>query len=416
MIVIGNTLALLVVVPVLLMTWHWIRTPMFITPRGKRILLSLKLTILLFLLVALLDPRWPKNVVDETSSLVIAVDLSESIADDDLGKRLVELAAGCRRLESQYDIRMVLFDGGVTVLSADDTAQWVGSPNPGDVAGLRKRHRSARMGTDVGEGLRCAMVQIPAGRMGQVILLSDGRDNQENVAATLSALAAQGVVVHTVPLATRPPPAYPLPLRLGLPATAFIDEEIKAQVLIYSPADGPATLRLAGADGVGSDTHVVLRSGYSVHSVPLRVAQLGPQAFTVRVDSPYTPGGTAADAAGACGLVNVRRLPRVLVFAMDSGVGRVLSEVLVAEKIDFVTCTPASWPRDLPAAVRSATCVIINNLARKEFKDKELVAIRDSVKEGGGLMMIGGTQSFGAGDYTDTPIEEAMPVFMRGRR
>ncbi|MDR1484170.1 MAG: VWA domain-containing protein [Planctomycetaceae bacterium] len=57
---------------------------------------------------------------------------------------------------------------------------------------------------------------------------------------------------------------------------------------------------------------------------------------------------------------------------------------------------------------------ILDNLDSKAFKRDELQAFADRVREGSGLIMLGGFNAFGAGGYADTPLADVAPVEMRG--
>ncbi len=57
--------------------------------------------------------------------------------------------------------------------------------------------------------------------------------------------------------------------------------------------------------------------------------------------------------------------------------------------------------------------VILSNVSSLKMTKKQMENIRDYVREqGGGLIMVGGEESFGLGGYYRTPIEEALPVTM----
>jgi len=58
---------------------------------------------------------------------------------------------------------------------------------------------------------------------------------------------------------------------------------------------------------------------------------------------------------------------------------------------------------------------IIGDIDRTFFGTQQLGLVRDVVKEGKGLLMIGGYHSLGPGGYAGTPIEEALPVFLGDR-
>src|SRR6266700_1935651 len=57
--------------------------------------------------------------------------------------------------------------------------------------------------------------------------------------------------------------------------------------------------------------------------------------------------------------------------------------------------------------------VVLSNVSSLKLSKPQMALIRDYVRDqGGGLMMIGGEESFGLGGYYRTPIEEALPVTM----
>ncbi len=60
--------------------------------------------------------------------------------------------------------------------------------------------------------------------------------------------------------------------------------------------------------------------------------------------------------------------------------------------------------------------LILGSLERDLFSDEQLQFINRFVSEGGGLMMLGGENSFGPGGYGGTPVEEALPVVCGDRR
>jgi len=69
-------------------------------------------------------------------------------------------------------------------------------------------------------------------------------------------------------------------------------------------------------------------------------------------------------------------------------------------------------PKDM-AGLQKYDGLILSNVSSLKMTKKQMENIRDYVREqGGGLMMLGGEESFGLGGYYRTPIEEALPVTM----
>ena len=73
---------------------------------------------------------------------------------------------------------------------------------------------------------------------------------------------------------------------------------------------------------------------------------------------------------------------------------------------------PDRIPKDA-AGLQKYDGVILSNVSSLKMTKKQMEGIRDYVRDqGGGLIMIGGEESFGLGGYYRTPIEEALPVTM----
>ena len=57
--------------------------------------------------------------------------------------------------------------------------------------------------------------------------------------------------------------------------------------------------------------------------------------------------------------------------------------------------------------------IVLSNVSAIQLDRSSMTLIRDYVRDhGGGLIMLGGDESFGLGGYYQTPIEEALPVTM----
>ncbi|MDR0704376.1 MAG: VWA domain-containing protein [Planctomycetaceae bacterium] len=56
---------------------------------------------------------------------------------------------------------------------------------------------------------------------------------------------------------------------------------------------------------------------------------------------------------------------------------------------------------------------ILDDLDAKAFKPEELQALADRVREGAGLILLGGFHAFAAGGYADTPLADISPVELR---
>lgn len=74
-------------------------------------------------------------------------------------------------------------------------------------------------------------------------------------------------------------------------------------------------------------------------------------------------------------------------------------------------------PADLPigvAPLAAYKAVILANVSATELTEQRMRALQAYVRDlGGGLVVIGGPDSYGVGGYYQTPLEETLPVEMQ---
>ncbi|MGI4790931.1 MAG: glutamine amidotransferase, partial [Janthinobacterium lividum] len=89
-----------------------------------------------------------------------------------------------------------------------------------------------------------------------------------------------------------------------------------------------------------------------------------------------------------------------------------IKNALGAQQIDLDVQTPGGIPANVPA-LASYDAVVLSDVPAEELGPAQMTALEAATKEFGvGLGMIGGVNSFAAGDYVGTPVEDALPVKM----
>ena len=93
--------------------------------------------------------------------------------------------------------------------------------------------------------------------------------------------------------------------------------------------------------------------------------------------------------------------------------GHFLRDALAGDQISVVTINPEQFPNN-PVDLQGFNCVILANVPRGTgglSDDQETLAsyVHDT---GGGLVMIGGPQTFGAGGWQGSRLEQELPVTM----
>jgi uncharacterized membrane protein len=108
----------------------------------------------------------------------------------------------------------------------------------------------------------------------------------------------------------------------------------------------------------------------------------------------------------------VKGEPRVLVVKGDDDVAQQLVAALETERQTVETVIPEGLPSDL-AGLADFDSIVLVDVPRLRLSDPQLAALQVYVRDlGRGLVVVGGPRAYGAGGYTDTPLEETLPVDM----
>jgi Ca-activated chloride channel family protein len=381
--------------------WQHFRTLAPLSPRRRRASLAARLGLFFLLVLALADPRW----LGETrkQSVAFLVDASDSL-------RTAALEAATALAPTLPPELAPPAEGGPP--RDPDAARWLafaGSTrvlaSPAALAELDRRPLVPSR-TDLASALRLAHASLPADRVRSIVVLTDGVTEPAAWEALAASLTADGVRV--VPLAvTAPDEPEALIRSLEAPARVRQREPFRIQADITSNCAQAATLR-------------VFRNGILVQTSPARLA-IGANRFELtqvieadalaeyilRVEAEHD---TFADNNELAALVRAEGEPRVLLLTDTPAQARHLEHALRQEGIRL-DIRPA---RGAPLALgdlQNYALLILDNVSAPELGAPQLKLYASYVTDfGGGLLMLGGDQSFGLGGYHRTPVDEVLPV------
>jgi Ca-activated chloride channel family protein len=194
-----------------------------------------------------------------------------------------------------------------------------------------------------------------------------------------------------------------------LPTEVKFGEPFQAKVVAWSQSDTQGRLSLfRNGEFLGSQV-VRLSAGKNVYTYKQSLEQSGIHVYQASID---VEGDTIEDNNRAVGTVVVRGRPLVLLAEKDRAQAQTLSAVLRAQHVDVEVVEADRIPKEL-AGLQKYDGVILSNVSSLKMTKKQMENIRDYVRDqGGGLIMLGGEESFGLGGYYRTPVEEALPVTM----
>jgi Mg-chelatase subunit ChlD len=106
----------------------------------------------------------------------------------------------------------------------------------------------------------------------------------------------------------------------------------------------------------------------------------------------------------------VRDPARVLLVENVPGEASALQDALNGAQVQTDLVRPADLPSD-PAALAPYDAVVLVDVPAGALGAERMVALQQTVSaQGKGLVVVGGDQTFGLGDYADSALEEALPV------
>jgi uncharacterized membrane protein len=262
--------------------------------------------------------------------------------------------------------------------------------------------------TDLAAGLRLASAIMPSDSMRHVVLLTDGQQNLEDAMQEAQLLQQQGIRLDIVPL----PAAKNVEARINdisAPTEVRTNERFVLHVKLYTNVAQTSTLRVYLDQKLISQQKVTLVVGEQEVSINLLAPPPGFHTYRVTMEA---EADTIAQNNEAATYVNVQGPPRVLVVEGKPGSGQNIIAALKATKIDVTVGTPNDVPTTLDG-LAPYSAVILADVPALALGNTRMATLQAYVRDlGRGLVVSGGQNSYSLGGYTNTPLEQTLPVSM----
>ncbi len=353
---------------------------------------ALRLLVLALMIVALAAPAVMVGGGD--LSVVFAVDRSDSISADQqqAAQEFVRSAAAHTRPGDRV---------GLVTFGADALIEELPGPNP-QLAFTTQPVASA---TDVGQAIRTAISALPPEGARRIVLLSDGNDNRGALTDALALAQSEGVEVSVVPLEAGRTREVLID-EVAAPAEVLPTEQFAVKVAVVATAPATADLTVTAGDAVIDRRHLELRPGRTIVTLPQVARTEGLLHYTASLTA--EPDSTDANNRAEA-VVMVRGEPVIWYVARQPGP---LERLLSAQGLRVRAVPPEALPV-APAGYRGTSAVVLDDVPAMQLSASQMAALRDYVgRLGGGLLAVGGPNSFGVGGYAGTPLEDALPVTM----
>lgn len=269
--------------------------------------------------------------------------------------------------------------------------------------------------TNVQGALAMAMALFTDDTARRVVLLSDGNENVGHALEEADQYKAAGVPIDVVPLRYEHGDEVVFE-RLATPPTANAEETVDLQMVLRATKSTKGSIQLFHNDKLAQTLPVQLDEGANRYkmAVPMRVA--GAHRFRAAFQPEDAKKDTITANNEARAFTIVSGQGRILILTQEGESGddmrsaQILGRALESEKL--VCDIEIVGTRTLDQVnLLEYSLVILSNIPANLVPEDARKALATYVRDlGGGLIMVGGDDSFGAGGWTDTPVEEVMPV------
>ncbi|MEO8165646.1 MAG: VWA domain-containing protein, partial [Betaproteobacteria bacterium] len=246
-----------------------------------------------------------------------------------------------------------------------------------------------------------------------IVLLTDGNQTSGDIWRVLPRLTQAEVRV------------YPIPAKMAhvndawlagidVPGSIHSGEPVIITVRVAAVSDMPAVVILRDANRSLGSRNIQLRTGMNRVAFETRLTRAGAVTLSAEVRA---MGDTVAGNNRLQQSLWVQARPRILyVEGGQAQSARYLADALKEQGLDTRVIAPASLPASV-SQMAGYDAVILSDTPAHALSGGQMKAIESYVRDlGGGLLFASGENVHGEQGYSDTPVENVLPVQFRAQQ
>jgi uncharacterized membrane protein/Mg-chelatase subunit ChlD len=383
--------------------------------------LLLRTSVLVAIILALAEVQLLKT--SNRVTVIYLLDQSESIPQD-RRQAMIEYVsrdvAEHRRDERRDRAGVIVFgrNANIEIPPFDDDVIALG--------GIESYYQLRTDATNLEAALKLAKASFPEDSSRRIVVVTDGNENVGDARSIAASLAEDGIGIDVVPIVldaraevSVEKVVIPSDIRLGQPIDIHVVLNNHSQVPV--PGKLKVVRRIGPQEQLVSEEDVELVPGKTPFRLPEKIEQAA--VFTYQAD--FFPADPADDLMlqnnRASAFTHVRGKGNVLLIEnwQEPGSHERLIDTLRRNNIEVTVMSSDRLYSSL-AELQSYDCVILGDVPRssgsdadsvRSFSDSQLAMLVRNVEQMGcGLIMLGGSNSYGAGGWSNTELEKAMPV------
>jgi hypothetical protein len=262
--------------------------------------------------------------------------------------------------------------------------------------------------TDIAGAIRLGTAAFPETGQKRLVLMSDGNENMGDAMGAMLAARQLGVTMDVVPLGIERGNDVSVE-KLTVPPRLKKGQVFEAKIFIKSDRAQKATVYLNRNDKSMGKQEVELSAGKNLFTFPQTLSEPGFYTYDVAVDA---PGDTVPQNNKASAFTSVRGEPQILVVSSDVQGDQPLVDALRSARLQVKLVGVNGFPPTL-AEMQSYDSIFLCNVAAGDLGKDLQTLLESAVRDFGvGFVCVGGDQTYAAGGYRGTPLEETLPLDM----
>jgi uncharacterized membrane protein len=387
---------LLLIPAVTWVIWLARKSDVQLSPARRWLTVGIRLLVLYCLVLALAGFQWLRPL--EGMNLFFVLDRSDSIPPQ-------QQEAARNYINSISRQKKSIDKAGIIVFGTEASIE--SSPN----AAVDLQKVQAVVGTDrtdLAAAIRLGTAAFPETGQKRLVLLTDGNENIGDGLSAVLAARPLGVSVFAVPMGVARPQDVSVQ-KLQVPARLKKGQPFEARIFVQADQATPATVRLFRNDQFLGEQKVDLSAGKNLFTFPQNLPDPGYYSYDVQVD---VAGDPLPQNNRASGFATVIGEPRILMVSSDPAQDQSLLAALQSSRVQVRMTGVEGFPATI-GEMQSYDSIFLCNVSAGDLGTDRQKLLESAVRDFGvGLVCVGGDQTYAAGGYRSTPLENVLPVSM----
>lgn len=257
--------------------------------------------------------------------------------------------------------------------------------------------------TDISAAVKPAIAMVSPDRLPHLVLITDGNETRGDI---ISTVLQSGVPVSTIPLPGTEEPEVQL-AEIRIPSQLSQGESFPIDLVVRSNRKTEGLIAVFRRDFKVIEERKPLEIGENVFRYIQVAGDRKQEEFSAIV---HASEDTILENNAASTVAYIGGKPRMLLIESDPDLVFDFVAALGEQGIEVETRPIDGLPQTLEE-LESFEALILSNVPATAFTLNQMNLVRNYVRDlGGGLIMLGGEQSFGLGGYSESPLNEVLPV------